>query len=118
MDHMEADELVPQKKLTAYAVNRSQNYPPEWVKLGPVTELKNGHITGRFISTPTSAWGWEWLAVPDGETPPPLAQDRPPKRPAQQSRPAPVKPVRESPPLPGEDEDEARGFFSGDDEPS
>jgi hypothetical protein len=111
---MEADNLEPEKRYTVYAVTRSPDYPPEWVKLGSVTTLKNGHITGRFTSTPTSAWGWEWLAVPDGETPPPLSQERPPKRPPQQSRPVPAKPVRESQPLPGEDD--PRGFFSGDDE--
>ena len=60
--------------------------------------------------------GWEWLAVPDGETPPPLSQEPPPKRPAQHSRPVPAKPVRDSQPLPGEDEDDPQGFFSGGDE--
>ena len=113
---METDNPEQPPTHIAYAVSRTQNYPPEWVKLGPLTVLENGHILGRFPSTPTSAWGWEWLAVPVGETPPPLSQDRPPKRPSQQTRPAPEKPVRNSPPLPGEDE--PQGFFSDSDEAS
>src|SRR5580693_7707734 len=104
---MEADNQQPPPTHTAYAVNRSPDYPPEWVKLGNVTQLENGHILGRFTSTPTSQWGWLWCAVPIGETPPPLSQERTPKRPAQPSRPAPEKPLRESQPLPGEDEGEA-----------
>jgi hypothetical protein len=115
---MEADNLEPQKKYTAWAVHRTPGYPAEWVRLGSITKLKNGHITGRFTGTPTSAWGWEWLAVPEGETPPPLLQEPPPQRPAQQSRPVPAKPGRESQPLPGEEEDEPLGFFSGGDETS
>jgi hypothetical protein len=112
---MEANNDQPQPTHTAYAVNRSPDYPPEWIKLGPVTQLENGHILGRFTSTPTSQWGWQWCAVPIGETPPPLSRERTPKRPPQ-SRPAPEKPVRETQPLPGEDEDEAQSVFAGADD--
>jgi hypothetical protein len=115
---MEPEDQRPPPTHTAFAVHRSQDYPPEWVRLGTLTHLKNGHITGRFTGTPTAAWGWEWLAVPVGENPPPLSQERPPKRPAQPSRPAAVTAPRPSQPLPGEDEDEAQSLFSGGDETS
>jgi len=107
----------PRPTHMAYAVYRSPHYPPDWVTLGPITTLDNGHIMGRFTSTPTSAWGHEWLAVPIGETPPPLSRELPPKRPKQQSRPATAEPMQESQPLPGE-EDEPQGFFSGGNETS
>jgi hypothetical protein len=101
---MEADNQQPPPTHTAYAFSRSPDDPPERVMLGPITLLENGHIMGRFPSVPTGHWGWRWYAVPIGETPPPLPQERSPKRPAPQSRPAPEKPVQNSQPLPGEDE--------------
>ena len=99
----------------AYAVHRSPQRPPEWVTLGPITRLENGHIMGRFTSIPTSAWGHEWLAVPIGEEPPPLSAEPPAKKPARQSRHEPGKRAPEPEPLPGED-DEPRGMFSGGDD--
>lgn len=107
------DDREPGPTHIAYAVYRSPHHPPEWVKLGPITKLENGHIMGRFTSTPTSAWGFEWVAVLIGEEPPPLSADPPPARTAQQSRPVPAGPAPESAPLPGE---ERRGFFSGGDD--
>jgi hypothetical protein len=105
----------PSPTHTAYAFSRSPDEPPERVLLGPITLLDNGHIMGRFPSVPTGHWGWRWYAVPIGEMPPPLPQERSPKGPAQQSRPAPERPA-EPQPLPGE-EDEPQGFFGGGGEP-
>ena len=108
------DGRQPEPTHTVYAFSRSPDEPPERIELGLITLLKNGHIMGRFPSVPTGHWGWRWYAVPIGEPPPPLPQERSPKRPAQQSRPEPEKPERKSPPLPGE-EDDPQGFFSGGD---
>jgi hypothetical protein len=96
------DDREPQPTHTAYAVYRAPDYPPEWNRLGPITQLENGHIMGRFTSTPTSAWGFQWLAVPIGEEPPPLSAEPPLKRAAQHSRPGSVEPAPASEPLPGE----------------
>jgi hypothetical protein len=109
---MEADNPQPEPTHTAYALYRSPDHPPEIIRLGPVIQSEDGHIRGRFTSTPTSSWGWEWHAVPIGEPPPSLPAQRSPNRPSHQSRPAPAKPVRESQRLPGEDE------LGDDDEPS
>jgi hypothetical protein len=100
------DDPEPQPTHTAFAVYRAPDYPPEWVKLGPITQLDNGHVIGRFTSTPTSAWGFQWLAVPIGEEPPPLSADPPLKKTAQPSRPGPAKPAPAPEPLPGENDND------------
>lgn len=102
------DGREPQPTHIAYAVYRAPDCPPEWVKLGPITELENGHIMGRFISVPTSAWGFQWLAVPIGEEPPPLSAE-PPLRTAQQSGSGPAEPAPASEPLPGENGNDPGG---------
>ena len=98
----------------AYAINRSPDHPPEWIKIGTVTMLGHGHIIGRFTSVPISAWGFEWLAAPIGEEPPRLTAQEP-KKSSQQSRPEPEKPAEKFQPLPGE-EDEPQGSFNGGDD--
>jgi hypothetical protein len=111
------DDREPLPTHIAYALYRAPDYPPEWQKLGPITKLENGHIMGRFTSTPTSAWGFQWLAVPIGEEPPPLSAEPASARTAQQTRPMPAEPVPESEPLPGE-EDEPQDLPGGNDETS
>lgn len=116
---MEPDELQPPPTHNAFTISRPQNHPPEWVRLGPVTMMKNGHGTGYFTATATSHWGWEFLIIPIGEEPPPITAEPLPKRPHRPSPPASATPSRQSQPLPGEeDDDEPQGLFGGGDEPS
>jgi hypothetical protein len=113
------DGEEPQPSHTAWAINDTPGYDPEWVRCGPVTPLPDGTIMGRFTGLPASSWGWKWYAFPIGTEPPPLPRKRQPKKPAPQSASSPaeaasqLKPARKSDPLPGEEEEEPQGLFAG-----
>jgi hypothetical protein len=113
---MQTDDPEPPHTHNFFGVCRSPNYAPEWVKCGRLTELPDNRHTFRFLATPTGSAGWEFLAVPVGEDPPPLTEQPKPKRPGQSSASAPANTATKSRPLPGEDEHEPQAFFGdGDD---
>ena len=107
----------PQPTHIAYGICSSPDHPPEIVRLGRITNLKDGDIVGRFTSIPASGWNWEFHAVPIGSDPPAIPDEHPPKKkPAQQSRPLPQGTGQPYEPLPGE-EGEPQGLFGGDQSP-
>ena len=68
----------------------------EWIEIGRTVFDANGRGETKFKCTPTSAWGWRCVTLPQGERPPELAPL--PLRPRQ----APQQPAAD----PGDDADE------------
>ena len=117
----EGDE-EPQPTHIAWAINDTPGYDPEWIRCGPVTLLPDGTIMGRFTGLPASSWGWKWYAFAIGTEPPPLPPKRQPIKAALQSASSPAEatsqpaPPHKSEPLPGEEDEEPQGFFTGGEE--
>jgi hypothetical protein len=87
----------------------------EYILIGRTRFDASGRGQTKFQATPTSAWQWRCVTLPEGERPPALLPLRP--RQTQQQQPAEAtsqtEPARQSEPLPGEDDEEPQGLFAG-----
>jgi hypothetical protein len=87
----------------------------EYIRIGRTRFDASGRGQTKFQATPTSAWQWRCVTLPEGECPPELPPLPLHPRQTQQQQPAEAKsqePARKSEPLPGEEDEEPQGLFT------
>ena len=83
--------MTDKSKTYVHWAQWSDKEEQEWIAIGKTRFDADGRGLTKFTCTPTSAWGWRCITLPEGERPPqlPLPQVTPPPQPEQQPDPDP-----------------------------